>query len=105
MMLFRIMWPEVVPAVQIPAPRLETPEPPSTPLMVNPSMTTLSARIWNAPSAVPTIDSVAEDRPHPDVPASDPFRVTLFEITTSSGYVPGSTSTVSPLEAAASTAA
>src|SRR5881296_4730223 len=105
MILFRMICPEFVPAVQIPAPRLETPELPATPVIVKPSMTTLFASIWNAPLEVPTIDSDADDRPQPEIPACAPLRVTLFAITTSSGYVPGSTRTVSPIAAAPLTAA
>src|SRR5439155_16564692 len=89
-------WPEFAPVVQTQAPRLENPEPPSTPVIVNPSMTTLSARIWNAPFGAPTTDSKVEDRPHPETPTCAPRRVMLFDTTTTSGYVPASTRTVSP---------
>src|SRR2546426_10950302 len=100
MMLFRNTWPEFAPVVQIPAPRLEDPELPSTPVIVNPSMTTLSARTWNAPFWLPTMDSSDEERPHPEIHACAPMSVRVFVIVTTSEYVPGSTRKVSPLFAA-----
>src|SRR5436309_12575505 len=70
----------------------------TTPWIVKPSMTTLFASIWKAPSGAPTTDSLVRGtaRVRASTLACAPKNVSVLFTVTSSGYIPGQTLIVSP---------